>query len=394
MNQPVTKGDLARVGMDALDRDRVGQVQVSAIAGGVSFASALEVMEFAKLLSTGGQAIPPIFRNNPGMCLAVTFQAIEWRMSPIAVINKSYVVNDRIAHESQLLHAVIEARAPLSERLNCTYSGEGPTRQCTIIGKFTDGTQRDYTTPMFKDIKVKNSPSWISDVDQQLFYFGSRSWSRKWCPDVLMGIYTRDELEANPVIGREEAPTGPTLVQRLSKADRSEGHNPDKAAAELDNVAAGAKVTILPPDPPKNEDGTPKRRRFGKRKGGAVGQATSGDTDTTSGDTAAPQQEAQVQQPEGAPPAAQTEPAATQHAPEPETASQANPPAPAEPPKQPTTGPEYIVYADRWIEAETDKENALARWEGDDPMRNDLMVSVRARITLLNKIKAKFGIEE
>jgi hypothetical protein len=38
---------------------------------------------------------------------------------------------------------------------------------------YTDGSVRTYTSPMIKDIKVKNSPLWTADPDQQLFYFAS-----------------------------------------------------------------------------------------------------------------------------------------------------------------------------------------------------------------------------
>jgi hypothetical protein len=252
MNKAVTKRDLAEGGLDVLDRERVDQVQIRRAAGGVAFASALEVMEFAKLMSLSQQAVPPAFRNNPGMCLAVTFQAIEWLMSPFQVANKAYVVNDRIAFESQLIHGVIEARAPLKERLNCDYQGEGPDRQCIVAGTFIDGATRSYTTPKLKDIKVKNSPLWTSDPDQQLWYYGSRSWARKWCPDVLMGIYSREEIEDDPNIGQPELPG---LRTRLiaSNTNQDEGHKPGHVESELSQPEPEAE-TVVGADPmlPRN----------------------------------------------------------------------------------------------------------------------------------------------
>lgn len=257
----VTKRELAEGGLDVLDRQRVDQVAISATAGGVSFASALEVMEFAKLMALSQQAVPLAFRNNPGMCLAVAFQAIEWRMSPFQVANKAYVVNDRIAFESQLIHGVIAARAPLKERLSCEYAGENAERQCTVSGIFTDGAIRTYTTPKLRDIKVKNSPLWTSDPDQQLWYYGSRSWARKWCPDVLMGIYSREEIEADPNIGQPELPG---LRTRLiaSSAKQDEGHKPGHVESELSQVErepdksaeVSSSETVVGADPvlPKN----------------------------------------------------------------------------------------------------------------------------------------------
>ena len=40
-------------------------------------------------------------RAQPGACLAVSLQSLNWRMDPFAVANKSYMVNDRIAYEAR-----------------------------------------------------------------------------------------------------------------------------------------------------------------------------------------------------------------------------------------------------------------------------------------------------
>lgn len=192
----MTVQDLDRI-EQKLDHAKAGAIVISDNVGGLLFNNMAEIMEFSKLMSLSRGAVPQHLRGNPGACLAVAVQAAEWRMSPFAVANKSYYVNDRIAYEAQLIHAVIEARAPLKERLRYVFSGEGPTRRCKVIGHFKgETTPVDIETPMWKDIKVKNSPLWTSDPDQQFRYYGARSFSRAYCPDVLLGIYSVDELEA------------------------------------------------------------------------------------------------------------------------------------------------------------------------------------------------------
>lgn len=178
-----------------LDRPVAGAIAVSR-GGSVAFRSMAEVMEMSKLMAIAQQAIPNHLRGNPGLCLGIVMQAIAWEMEPFAVARKSYVVNDNLAYESQLIHAVIEARAPLRKRLRCSYTGDGADRQCIVSGVFVgEDEPHEYTTPKLKDIPIKNSPLWKWDVDQQLFYFGSRAWARKWCPDVLLGVYSPDEAQ-------------------------------------------------------------------------------------------------------------------------------------------------------------------------------------------------------
>lgn len=335
----LTKRDLATLGIDALDKDRAGRIAVSHIAGGVSFASALEVMEFAKLMAISGSAVPDHLRANPGICLAVTFQAIEWRMSPFAVANKSYVVKDRLAFESQLLHGVVEARAPLAHRLDCRYGGEGAERTCTVIGEFNGGDVREYTSPMIKDIKVKNSPLWSADPDQQLFYYASRSWARKWCPDVLLGVYSREELQENESIGREE--TSPGLHARLagsSATQSGEGFKDGHAHSELDQIGSGGKVEVLPPDkgePAKAEDPRPDKKTAKK--------AEAKKTD-------------------------------------------AKKPAKG---SAPTDADEYAESAKAWIAAEKDADNLEARWDGERELRETLGVPIKMRTELSKLVDAR-----
>lgn len=241
---------------DKFDRDRADKIAITGPSGGIAFADMMQVMEFAKLMAISGPAVPRDLRNNAGMCLAVITQAIEWKMSPFQVAQKSYVVNDRLAFESQLIHAIVEARAPIIERLDCEYEGEGIDRRCTVIGNFVGPrnkpVRRTYTSPKIKDIKVKNSPLWQADPDQQLFYYSSRAWARKWCPDVILGIYAGDELREDPNLGREqEAGLHARLVG--SSVDKNEGHDDEKIEQALKGIDGDDDVVDIDPQTAEEE---------------------------------------------------------------------------------------------------------------------------------------------
>lgn len=181
----------------AVDKGIAGNLAVNLSSGGASFRDMAEVCEFAKLMSLSKQAVPPHCRETPGVCLALTLQAIEWRMSPFAVANKSYVVNDRVSYESQLIHAVIEQRAPIVGRLRHEFHGEGNDRTCRVWAKEREtGEELSYTSPKISTITPKNSPLWKTKPDLQLFYNTSRDWARVYYPDVIMGVYSDDELPA------------------------------------------------------------------------------------------------------------------------------------------------------------------------------------------------------
>ncbi len=177
-----------------IDKAETHQITLNE-SGALAFSSAAQIMEFAKIMSLAAVAIPKHLRENPGACLAVAIQASEWGMSPFAVANKSYSVNDRLAYEAQLVNAVILKRAPIKGRFKIFYTGDGQQRKCKVSATLEDGETVEYESPAIEKIKVKNSPLWQSDPDQQLFYFSSRSMCRRHFPDVLLGVYTPDELE-------------------------------------------------------------------------------------------------------------------------------------------------------------------------------------------------------
>lgn len=184
-------------------KTNVGQVGVREMGGGALFMprSMQEVMDFAQLMAKAGPAIPPAFRGQPGACLAIAMQALRWEMDPFSVAQKAYATtdrsgNERIAYEAQLIAAVINTRGPFEHRPSLEFKGEGDAMFC--IASATIRGERDprtIKTAKISGINPKNSPLWKSDPEQQLSYYALRAFGRRWCPEVLLGVYSPDELQ-------------------------------------------------------------------------------------------------------------------------------------------------------------------------------------------------------
>ncbi len=174
----------------------INTVSVSAGATGSNIApqNLGEVVRFAEVMSKADIALPKHLRNNAGACMAVAMQALEWQMSPFAVASKSYSVNGTIAYEAQLIAAVVNTRSGIKGRLKYEYKGTGNDMTCTVSG-ILDGETYEYTSPSVGSITTKNSPLWKSDPQQQLGYFAARSWARRYVPEVLLGVYDREEAQ-------------------------------------------------------------------------------------------------------------------------------------------------------------------------------------------------------
>jgi len=233
-----------------INQERAELIEFDA-GGSMNFANAVDIMEFSKMMAVSGVAIPKHLRDSPGACMAIIIQASEWRMSPFAVANKSYSVNDRLAYESQLISAVILRRAPIVGRFKISYSGSGNTRRCKVSAMLEDGDTVEYESPEIGAITVKNSPLWKSDPDQQLYYFSSRSMCRRHFPDVLLGVYAADELADNePTIRDVTPPNESPFLKAMSPQQRAQ-------AAETASPAQEVTASVVV-DPPSQE--APKRR--------------------------------------------------------------------------------------------------------------------------------------
>lgn len=157
-----------------------------------------QVIEFSRLMAEAGVAVPKHLRGFPGVCMSVIQRSLAWEMDPWAVATKTYAVNDILAYEAQLIAAVVMKWAPLKEKVIAPiYEGAAGARTCSFhLHHKETGEEINYTSPKVGEIKVKNSPLWTSDVDQQLFYYSIRAMARRFFPGLLMGVYDREEALA------------------------------------------------------------------------------------------------------------------------------------------------------------------------------------------------------
>lgn len=204
-----------------------------------------ELVEVAKLMAGAGPLVGKAVRGNVGACLGIILQAGRCNMDPFALSLKTYMVNDQIAYESQAVAAMIYASPVLDGRLDYEFTGEGDELVCTVRGRIKgESRERVYTSPAKGTIKIQNSPLWKSDPQQQLGYFAARAWARRHVPDVIMGVYTREEVETMPGsfvnVTPEKADPAERLIQNLA-----EGRKPaaqDKPEPEPDPPAAAQPI--------------------------------------------------------------------------------------------------------------------------------------------------------
>ncbi|AYO54428.1 RecT family recombinase [Acinetobacter wuhouensis] len=169
----------------------------------------------AGVMASSKFAVPKHLQGNTGDCLAIIMQSAQWQMDPFAVAQKTHQINGVLGYEAQLVNAVITNRAPITGRLNFEWYGDwnkinGKEDKSWDKGIKVWATLKGETTPREIDISmgqvggIRNSPLWGSDPRQQLAYLAIKRWSRLYTPDVILGVYTPDEI-----VEREELDVTP-----------------------------------------------------------------------------------------------------------------------------------------------------------------------------------------
>ena len=172
-------------------------------------ASMNRLMKMAEVMATSKVTVPKHLQGSAGDCFAVVMQAAQWGMNPFSVAQKTHLVNGVLGYEAQLVNAVITQRAPITGRLQFEFYGDwtkvdGKLCKSAEVGVKVWATFKGEEEPRLLDIgmhqvgNVRNSPMWQADPRQQLAYLAVKRWSRLYCPDVILGVYTPDELDSEP----------------------------------------------------------------------------------------------------------------------------------------------------------------------------------------------------
>ncbi len=226
-----------------------------------------QLVRFATLMADSKATIPQHLAGKPADCLAVTMQAAQWGMNPFAVAQKTHVVNGTLGYEAQLVNAVVSSSSLLATRLNYRWDGDwsrvnGKTDKSPHLTVTVSATLKGEIEPRELTISmaqagVRNSPLWEQDPRQQLAYLCVKRWARLHAPDVLLGVYTPDELqETQPRPERDITPPQATaaginsLVNKSVKADapaeqpqtKKDERTPDEILSAFVDVAMSYKT--------------------------------------------------------------------------------------------------------------------------------------------------------
>lgn len=204
------------------------------------------LVRFATLMADSKATVPVHLAGKPADCLAVTMQAAQWGMNPFAVAQKTHVVNGTLGYEAQLVNAVVSSSNLLATRLNYRWDGDwskvngksdkSPSLTVTVSAVLKGEAEPRELTISMAQAGVRNSPLWEQDPRQQLAYLCVKRWARLHAPDVLLGVYTPDELqETAPRVERDITPPARNAAAMNSLINAKPDQQPEERTRKSDD---------------------------------------------------------------------------------------------------------------------------------------------------------------
>lgn len=238
----------------------VGQVtDAAALILGPAFD---RVQAFATLMAKGSVTVPRHLAGNMGDCMAITIQALGWKMNPFAVAQKTHLSQSgALGYEAQLVSAALvssgaiqgepdyEAIGDWSQVLGkveerksdkggkyyvATYTkadeqGLGVIVKATLRGE----SKPRLLTVMMTQAYPRFSTQWATDPFQQLCYLAVRKWGRLHSPGAILGVYTPDELDGEPPPEKFMGPADVVKPGAATPAATTGNATPEWSDAEL-----------------------------------------------------------------------------------------------------------------------------------------------------------------
>lgn len=145
--------------------------------------------------------VPNTFQGNPSNCLIAIEQANRLGMSPFMVMQNLDVIYGRPSWSSKFLIAMINGSGKFDHELQFeeTKDKDGKPFSCTAWttkdGRRVDGMTVDMNIAKAEGWLDKNGSKWKTMPQLMLRYRAASFFSRLNCPEITLGLYTREEVE-------------------------------------------------------------------------------------------------------------------------------------------------------------------------------------------------------
>jgi hypothetical protein len=219
--------------------------------------SSAQAFEAAQRMATAlskATLVPKEYLNNIPNCIIALEVAHRLNASPTMVMQNLYIVHGRPSWSSQFIISAVNSCgrfAPLQFHLD----GEGDNWGCYVTtkdksGELLKGPRVDIKMAKAEGWYGKNGSKWQTMPEMMLRYRAASFFGKLYAPDVLMGMYTQEEVEdigAKDVTPRDNTALKDAFLAEGSVAPTStEEANPEAEKPNaLNSLLSGDKAAAV-----------------------------------------------------------------------------------------------------------------------------------------------------
>lgn len=197
------------------------RMQLAPVADEGEFSALLDSNRFGQIqrvakLFAESTLVPEVFQKQEANCAVALQMAFRLRVDPMMLMQNMYIVHGRPGIEAKLAIALMNQRGPFTGPLQWRFQGEGDGRSCTCYATHrATGALCEQTVTWAMVVAEgwlsKSGSKWKTMPDIMFQYRSAMFLGRLYCPEVLLGLPTDDELRD---IGVERAIAGEVIETR------------------------------------------------------------------------------------------------------------------------------------------------------------------------------------
>ena len=170
----------------------------SAALGFLTNPAAFEHTWRLALAFSKSQMVPPHFQGKAENCMVAIMMSQQLEVNPLLALQNLTVISGRPGFNAQFAIALANRRGPFAGPISWVSSGKGDSLEVTaqaVIKQTGEQVSVTVSMEMAKADGWTKNPKYKSIPEQMLRYRSATWLIRLYCPDVLLGFGTSDEIE-------------------------------------------------------------------------------------------------------------------------------------------------------------------------------------------------------
>lgn len=153
----------------------------------------------ASQVFANSEIVPTQYRGKPNDCFIALQMAMRCKCDPMAFMQGTYVVYGRPGMEAKLAIALMNSRGPFDGPVQWKFDGAGASRKCTAYATHQQTGEICQATVSWEMAEKegwtkKSGSKWQTMPDLMFMYRSAVFLGRLYCPEVLYGMQTVEEI--------------------------------------------------------------------------------------------------------------------------------------------------------------------------------------------------------